>query len=602
MEDKASTWEIALLRLGMPFSRYLLFFSLPATLIGLIAGVAVWFSTAGAVTGVGAIALVLLFPLLTFAGTIFYPIAQVSAEAIQIEQDMHMFMTRMGILSMGESAEKGMFDVLKEMGDYGALAEEIQAIETLVTKWHTNLPEAARIVGRQSPSAIWSDFLDRMAFSVEVGQPIGEFFKSENETFEQAYTTIYDARLEQLDTLRETFVSLTTTGLLLLVVAGLHLILFQTGADTNNPFEVIIRARWVLLAGLMFAVLQIGAWYLFTLVIPQEDLFAKHGFNTEQAIDMRRSWIFAAILGTMMLMMLTGVFIAFGTNILFDQWNYFGLLVIAALMSPLLAPALLIGQEETRVRRRDEAFPEFIRAFGGTAQARAQEPSAMVKALSGIDFGALDDSISNLEKRLSMRIDSDYSWDWFAADNNSMLVSRFTRVFIEGSSSTGEAGLVGDMVSQSTTSLLGLRQRRQISANVMRSVSYGLLIAMIIALNITTSIIAGLGETIASVAQGLVDSTGEVGTAAGGVDVALPALSETGGIDQNIRVFNYMGSFLVVISIVVLGLITARIRGGGTTLVLGQMIQMMWIAGIANFFSAWILDQSVGLFQSGGAG
>jgi len=600
MEDKATTWEIALLRLGMPFSRYLLFFSFPATMLGLIAGLAVWFTVSDVITGASAVFLILVFPLLSFSATIAYPVAQVSAEAIQIEQDMHMFMTRMGILSMGESAEKGMFDVLKETGDYGALAHEIQAIETLVTKWHTNLPEAARIVGRQSPSAIWSDFLDRMAFSVEVGQPIGEFFSSENETFDQAFTTIYDARLEQLDTLRETFVSLTTTGLLLLVVAGLHLILFQTGADTNNPFEVILRARWVLLAGLMFAVLQVGAWYLFTLVIPDEDLFAKHGFNTDQAIDMRRSWIFAAILGVMMVSMLLGVFIVFGTDILFSQWKYYGLLVIAAMMSPLLAPSLLVQQEEARVRRRDEAFPEFIRAFGGTAQARAQEPSAMVKALSGIDFGALDNSISNLEKRLSMRIDSDYSWDWFAADNNSMLVSRFTRVFIEGSSSTGEAGLVGDMVSQSTTTLLGLRQRRQISANVMRSVSYGLLIAMIIALNITTSIIAGLGETIASVAQGLVDSTGEVGTAAGGVDVALPALSETGGIEQNIRVFTYMGSFLVVISIVVLGLITARIRGGGTTLVLGQMIQMMWIAGIANFFSAWILDQSVGLFQTAG--
>ena len=600
MEDKATTWEIALLRLGMPFRRYLLFFSLPATTLGLIAGIAVWFTVSDVIIGPTAILLVLAFPLLSFAATLAYPVAQVSAEAIQIEQDMHMFMTRMGILSMGESAEKGMFDVLKEMGDYGALAHEIQAIETLVTKWHTNLPEAARIVGRQSPSAIWSDFLDRMAFSVEVGQPIGEFFTSENETFDQAFTTIYDARLEQLDTLRETFVSLTTTGLLLLVVAGLHLILFQTGADTNNPFEVILRARWVLLAGLFFALLQVGAWYLFTLVIPDEDLFAKHGFNTEQAIDMRRSWIFAAILGVMMASMLLGVFFLFGTDILFSQWKYYGLLVIAAMMSPLLAPSLLVQQEEARVRRRDEAFPEFIRAFGGTAQARAQEPSAMVKALSGIDFGALDNSISNLEKRLSMRIDSDYSWDWFAADNNSMLVSRFTRVFIEGSSSTGEAGLVGDMVSQSTTTLLGLRQRRQISANVMRSVSYGLLIAMIIALNITTSIISGLGETIASVAQGLVDSTGEVGTAAGGVDVALPALSETGGIDQNIRVFTYMGSFLVVISILVLGLITARIRGGGTTLVLGQMIQMMWIAGLANFFSAWILDQSVGLFQSAG--
>ena len=600
VESKASTWEIALLRLGMPFSRYLTYFSLPAVIIGLIAGLSVWLSVSDTIGGVSAIALVLMFPLLAFAGTIAYPVAQVSAEAIQIEQDMHMFMTRMGILSMGESAEKGMFDVLKEMGDYGALAHEIQAIETLVTKWHTNLPEAARIVGRQSPSEIWSDFLDRMAFSVEVGQPIGEFFTSENETFEQAYTTIYDARLEQLDTLRETFVSLTTTGLLLLVVAGLHLILFQTGSETDNWFEVAFRARWVLLAGTLFGMLQIGAWYLFTLVIPDEDLFAKHGFNTDQAIDMRRSWMFAGILAIMMFILIITVFIFFGTDILFAQWKYYGLLVIAAMMSPLLAPSMITSQEETRVRRRDDAFPEFIRAFGGTAQARAQEPSAMVKALSGIDFGALDDSISNLEKRLSMRIDSDYSWDWFAADNNSMLVSRFTRVFIEGSSSTGMPGLVGDMVSQSTTTLLGLRQRREISANVMRSVSYGLLIAMIIALNITTSIISGLGETIASVAQGLVDSTGEVGTASGGVDVALPALAETGGIEQNIAVFNYMGSGLIVITILVLGLITARIRGGGTTLVLGQMIQMMWIAGIANFFSAWILDQSVGLFSSGG--
>ena len=133
MEDKLSTWEIALLRLGMPFTRYLLFFSLPATLIGVIAGIAVWYTVSDVVSGLGAVSLILLFPLLSFSATIAYPVAQVSAEAIQIEQDMHMFLTRMGILSLGESAEKGMFDILKEMGDYGALAQEIQAIETLVS-------------------------------------------------------------------------------------------------------------------------------------------------------------------------------------------------------------------------------------------------------------------------------------------------------------------------------------------------------------------------------------------------------------------------------------------------------------------------------------
>ena len=239
METKLSTWQITLLRLGMPFPEYLLKFSAPAVFIALIVGVFVAFSAGTGLNLASQLILAAFFPILTFAGTLLYPLANTSKLATEIEQDMHMFITRMGILSLGESAERGMFDILKDMGDYGALAEEVQAIETLVTKWHTNLPEAARIVGRQSPSPIWSDFLDRMSFSVEVGQPIGEFMRSEQETFESQYQTLYDARLEQLDTLRETFVSLTTTGMLLLVVSGLHLVLFQVGDGTNDLFAII---------------------------------------------------------------------------------------------------------------------------------------------------------------------------------------------------------------------------------------------------------------------------------------------------------------------------------------------------------------------------
>ena len=84
MEDKASTWEIALLRLGMPFSRYLLFFSLPATVIGLIAGLTVWYTVSDVISGLGAAFLILLFPVLALSATILFPIAQVSAEAIQL--------------------------------------------------------------------------------------------------------------------------------------------------------------------------------------------------------------------------------------------------------------------------------------------------------------------------------------------------------------------------------------------------------------------------------------------------------------------------------------------------------------------------------------
>ena len=134
----------------------------------------------------------------------------------------------MGILSIGEVTSQSMFDILRQMSDYGALAKEVKSIETLVDKWHTSLPEASRIIGRQSPSPIWGDFLDRMAFSVEAGQPIDEFMKAEQTTFAKEFDTLYDTRLESIDMLKEIYISLTTTGIFGLVVAGIHLVLFVT--------------------------------------------------------------------------------------------------------------------------------------------------------------------------------------------------------------------------------------------------------------------------------------------------------------------------------------------------------------------------------------
>ena len=101
---------------------------------------------------------------------IAFPILEVQRTATLIEAEMHMFITRMGILSIGEVGAQSIFDILKQMRDYGELAAEVKRIETLVDKWHTSLPEASRIVAQQSPSPLWADFLDRMAFSIEAGQ------------------------------------------------------------------------------------------------------------------------------------------------------------------------------------------------------------------------------------------------------------------------------------------------------------------------------------------------------------------------------------------------------------------------------------------------
>ena len=176
--ERLPIWQIAIRRLGIPINEYALKVILPASLVGLLVGVIIYYISSGLFTGASGIILALLFPILTGGAASVWPLIQTQRSAISIEREMHMFITRMGILSLGDAGAQSMFDILKQMGDYGALAEEVQAIETLVDRWHTNLPEAARIVGRQSPSPIWGDFLDRMAFSVEAGQPLGDFMRS----------------------------------------------------------------------------------------------------------------------------------------------------------------------------------------------------------------------------------------------------------------------------------------------------------------------------------------------------------------------------------------------------------------------------------------
>ena len=98
-----------------------------------------------------------------------------------------------------------------------------------------------------------------MAFSIEAGQPIDEFMRSEQETIAEQYNTLYDTRLESVDTLKEIYVSLNTAGLFGLVIAGIHLVLFEVGGANDTPIEVASRLRFLLLASLVFVFIQLAA-------------------------------------------------------------------------------------------------------------------------------------------------------------------------------------------------------------------------------------------------------------------------------------------------------------------------------------------------------
>jgi flagellar protein FlaJ len=259
-------------------------------------------------------------------------------------------------------------------------------------------------------------------------------------------------------------------------------------------------------------------------------------------------------------------------------------------------PAFMVSREEKQVLRRDETYPDFIRALGGTAQARSSEPSATIKALRGIDFGMLDNSIDRLEKRLSTRIDSDRAWDYFNADTNSSVISRYMRIYIEGSQSSGRPAETAEMVSRSVGSLLSLRRRRSLSANTMWGVAIGLLIASVTSLNVTISIVLQLGDAIAGVASGLTDTDVSALSDFGG-GVALPVMEDASSVGENIRMFKIVVSILILVQVIAVSMIATRLRGGGMTSAMGQAINLLWIAGLTSLFTALILDAASSIFS-----
>ena len=160
--ERMPIWHIALRRLEMPIGRFFGLYVLPVSIFTFIFSIVLVFLTGGLsegalFSGITGVLLVILLTAMASVAAIGFPILDVQRSASLIEAEMHMFITRMGILSIGEVGAQSIFDILKQMRDYGELATEVKRIETLVDKWHTSLPEAARIVAHQSPSPLWTD-------------------------------------------------------------------------------------------------------------------------------------------------------------------------------------------------------------------------------------------------------------------------------------------------------------------------------------------------------------------------------------------------------------------------------------------------------------
>jgi flagellar protein FlaJ len=418
-----------------------------------------------------------LFSLLIYAIPIFfavlaavYPYTVAEGKKSQINNNIHFFITHMGVLATANIPRGEIMRMLSEKKEYGALAEETRKIHTLVESWNMSLAEACRFISKRTPSDIWADFLDRFAYSIESGEPLEVFLKNEQTVVMEDFASVYRGALYELENMKGLFNSMMMSVIFVVIFAILMPVI--TGIDAT-----------FLMGGAVFLVMciEVAFVYFIKAKAPTDPIWHKSKLETA----LTRSLKIALPIS------LVGSCIALVVTLLLAP--HLPMAIILAIgLTPLFFTGFVVGREEEKVKRRDDNFAAFIRSLGASTAARGGQVTETLRHLQTHDFGPLTKDIRNLYARLNLRVDDEKGWDYFAADCGSNLIEKFSKMFVEGVKAGGKADVIGKIISENFISIITLRKSRYQTASNFKGMLYGLVAGMAFSLYVGLGIVGML--------------------------------------------------------------------------------------------------------------
>ncbi|MCZ7401584.1 MAG: archaellar assembly protein FlaJ [Candidatus Methanoperedens sp.] len=467
--------------LGMSQENYFKKFVIPVTILAILFPVIIVLLVPSILQGVMVVGIILV-PLALFSIVIIYPISSLESKKKEIDNNMHYYITHMGVLATSQMSRIDLLLKLSHTEAYGYLAKETGRIYALVFYWHVSFPVACRFIANRTPSELFADFLDRMAHSVQAGQAFEDFVISEQTVVMNDFVTMYQDSLNSIDMVKEMFVSMCMS--LIFIVAFAIIMPIITGVDSI-----------LLLGGAIgiFVVTELVILLYARSKVPADRIW--HTLNIETVADRRIKWSMPVSL--FLCMIVTGVVLLFThlpTPIMF-----------AVSLTPLLLTGLIARFEEDKIKRFDNNFGAFIRSLGGAAGTRSGLILESLKELIGHDFGPLSLNINNLYKRLKTRLNTPRSWEHFAAGTGSNLIERFATMFVEGTNVGGKPTVIGEIISKNFMAILSMRKLRYSSASSLIGVLYGMTAGIAATMFLALSIIAMLAKLFSKVSLPEID-------------------------------------------------------------------------------------------------
>jgi len=482
--------------MGISQKDYLMKFALPLMIMGIAFPILIILIIPDLITG-SIKTVVYIIPLFFLILLMFYPNTVYQSKRMQIDQNMHYYITHMGVLSTSQMSRKELLERLSKNEAYEFLAEETGKIYMLMEDWGLSLAQACRFIARRTPSELFSDFLDRFAHAVDAGEQIEDFLRSEQKVVMNDFDTMYKAALDSIEMIKETFTSMIMALIFLCSFALIMPIL--TGIDAT-----------MLMVGsiILFAGTEALLVYFAKMKVPKDRIW--HSLDIVTKADRLIKISFPISILLCMLISIPVIFV----------FDFPITISFSIILTPLVLTGKIASKAENSIKRKDSNFASFIRSLGSSAGARGGLINESMRQLTYHDFGPLTNDVTELYKRIVTRVNKMKSWNYFAAGTGSNLIERFGTIFAEGTHIGGKPEVIGEIIGDNFMHIVSLRRLRYNSSSSLIGIMYGLTAGVAFTMFLTLSIVEVMNNIFvdAAIPEGL-----DVGLyiGSGGMDVAL---------------------------------------------------------------------------------
>ncbi len=393
-------------------------------------------------------------PVLPLLYAILHPYSTASGKRVKINSKIPYFVTYFAVLSTSEVGRNELILNLSKEKVLEPISKEMEKVYHLIAKFNRGMPEAFRFLSKRTPSKVFSDFLERLAYSLDSGVELKEYLLQEQKTVMDDYQTFYEGALYDLDVFKEIYSSLIISVVFMVTFIIIGPIITGQDLVTLTIFTFIL-----------VMVVEVGVLILIKHKMPEDSIWAHNAMHTERKQKLLRSVLISI-----------AAEIAIGTIYFFVIRRRFELpleIMIAVFLTPLAYIGYTLAKEEENILIKDENFPAFMRSLSSSLAASGASMALVLKYLSSHDFGTLTKDIKNLNKRISLKIDDTKSWKYFVSETGSWLIDIFSDIFRKSLHLGADPDYVGKVISNNFERILRLRRKRKQSVGSFKGVIYG---------------------------------------------------------------------------------------------------------------------------------